>query len=101
MTNRVFADLRELRRTAESLIDQGNYKVTEHARTDHPEISEFDKLAIVRYGGGDKPDQNRPPTDGVYVCWALHPAHGLCRGVYAVEQFASGERIVVISVFRE
>ncbi len=101
MVNRVFRDLAELRRTVEELIDAGRYLISSHARLDHPDVGELDKLSIVRYGGRDRPDSKRPAADGVYLCWAQHPVHGLCRGVYAIEQIHSGDLIVVITAFKE
>jgi hypothetical protein len=101
MPNRVFRDLRELRPTVVRLIEQGRFRISFHARLDHPELNEMDKLEVVRYGGRDRPDSKRPAADGVYVCWARHPVHGLCRGVYAVEQVSNGDLVVVITAFKE
>ena len=101
MANRAFRDLQELRRTAERLIDEGRFRISAHARVEHPQLTEMDKLEIVRFGGRDRLDAKRPAADAVYVCWARHPLHGLCRGVYAIEQLPSGDLVVVITAFKE
>lgn len=99
--NRVFDDPAELRQTAERLIDQGRYRLTRHAQREHAELSDPDKIAIVRYGGHDKADAARPAADGVYLCWARHPTHGICRAVYAIERHDDGDVLVLVTAFPE
>lgn len=99
--NRVFTNVRVLRRATESLIVQGRYRIESHARTEHPEFSDPERLAVVQWGGRDQPDKHRDPSEGVYVCWAVLPRHGLCRAVYAVEQTPRGDMVVVITVMPE
>lgn len=87
----------------ELLIDQGRYRLTVHAQRDHPEISDVEKVAVVRYGANDKPDSQRPPGAGVYLFWARHPVHGVCRAVYAIEAGAQPDQdiLVLITAFPE
>ena len=99
--NRVFADMGKLRQTVEALIDQGRYRITKHPREAHPEFSDTDRVAIVRWGGRDKPDRQRDSSEGVYLCWARHPQHGPCRAVYAVEETPAGDILAIISVMPE
>src|SRR6266508_815351 len=99
--NRVFRDMLELRETAEGLLAQGKYRITYHSKDEHPEFSDVDRVSVSRWGGQDQPDRNRDPSDGIYVCWASHPRHGRCRGVYAIEPTPAGEILVIITVMRE
>jgi len=99
--NRVFTNMVQLRRMAEALIEQSRYRITSHARIEHPEFDDEARLAIVQWGGRDRPDRNRPASDGAYVCWANHPRHGECRAVYAVEGTPAGDILVIISVMPE
>ncbi|MBI4416785.1 MAG: hypothetical protein HY557_07370 [Euryarchaeota archaeon] len=99
--NRIFTDMVELRGAVEALLEQRRFRVTEHARTAHPEFSDVDRLAIVRWGGQDTPDRDRDPSEGIYLCWAQHPRHGLCRAVYAIETTSRGDILVIISVMPE
>lgn len=99
--DRVFTDMGRLRKTAETLIDQSSYRITSHAKIEHPEFDDLTRLAIVRWGGRDRRDRNRPPSEGVYVCWANHPLQGLCRAVYAIQQIPDGDLLVIISVMPE
>lgn len=71
----------------------GRYRLSDHAQTDHPDLSEWEKVAVVRYGGRDQHDKNRDPQDGVYVCWATMDGT-LCRGVYAIEKTSYGPLLV-------
>lgn len=100
MGNRVFDDPGDARQEAERLIDAGRYRLTDHAQVDHPELSEWQKVAVVRFGGRDKLDQNRDPEDGVYVCWAKIEGR-VCRGVYAIEETSLAEILVIITAFPE
>ncbi len=99
--NRIFTDMRLIRRTVEALIDQTRFRIQPHARSAHQQFSDSDRVAVVRWGGRDSPDRTRPLSDGVYVCWATHPVHGLCRAAYAVEQTSVGEILVIITVMPE
>jgi hypothetical protein len=101
MTNRKYANLALLRKDVNSLIDQHRYRFTRHAAVDHAEIPQATKLAVVRWGANDKPDQDM--TRGQkYICWARTPQHGLCRASYAViETDTNGALVLVISVFPE
>jgi hypothetical protein len=101
MPNRVYTDLTKLRKDTNDLIDQGRVRVHDHARRKHPELSELEQILIVRYGSGDKPDRNRRPTDGIYVCWARLPSSGLCRGVFCIEESPGGDLVLIISAFQE
>lgn len=101
MPNQVYSDLNELRRRTNDLIDQGRVRVHYHARESHPELSEFDRIAVVRYGGKIQPSRGRDPSEGVYVCWAMHPSFGLCRGVFCIEESGGGEIVLIITVFVE
>ena len=101
MSNRVYTDLRALRRDVEELIDAMRFRVTFHARTDHPELAEEDKVAVVRFGGRDRIDRDRQASSGVYLCWAKHPVHGLCRGVYRIWEGPNGALVVIITAFPE
>lgn len=101
MSNRVYADFRRLRRDVEALIDAMHFRVTFHARTQHPELSAEDKLAVVRFGGRDQPDRDRPLAHGVYLCWARHPTYGLCRGVYCIREEPGEGYAVIITAFPE
>lgn len=100
-SNRVFADMAQLRRTVETLVDQSRYRITTHAKVEHSQFSDVDRVAVVRWGGRDRPDRSRDPSGGVYLCWARHPTHGLCRAVYAVEQGAGGDILLIITVMPE
>ena len=100
MGNRVFDDPEDARAEAERLIDDGRFRLTDHAREDHPELSESDKIAVVRYGGHDQPDADRDPDEGVYVCWAKIDGT-LCRGVYCVEETGLAPILVIITAFPE
>ena len=91
----------KLRQAVNDLIGQGRYRIIHHARKAHPEFSDLDRVEVVRWGGRDKPDRKRDPSDGVYLCWLQHPRHGLCRGVYAIEQTPGGEILYIISVMPE
>jgi hypothetical protein len=101
MGNRVYDDSGAIRRAVQRLVDERRVRLTLHAKHDHPELSEEDKVAMVRNGAGDRLDSKRPSEDGVYVCWARHPEHGLCRIVYAIEEADDGLRLVIITAFRE
>lgn len=100
MSNRIYRDMRALRRDAEALIDAERYVVTEHARTQHPELTDVDRVVIIRWGSLPQPDAGRPLSDGVYVCWLNHPRLGRCRGCFSVEETAGG-LVVIITAFRE
>src|SRR5205809_4132711 len=99
--NRVFTDMDKLRQAVNDLVGQGRHRIIHHAREAHPEFSDLDRVEVVRWGGRDKPDRKRDPSDGVYLCWLKHPRHGLCRGVYAIEQTPGGEILYIISVMPE
>ena len=101
MPNRLFSDLTQLRREVNNLIDSGRFRVHKHARASHPELSESEQITVVRYGGAIKPDRNRDPKDGVYVCWASLASHGLCRAAFCVESDARGDTVLVITAFPE
>ncbi len=101
MSNRVYSDLRELRRDVQALLDARRFRITHHAREEHSELSDEDRVAVVRYGGRDAPDRDRPLSHGVYLCWARHPVHGLCRGVYCVREEPGGGLVVIITAFPE
>lgn len=100
MANRIYRDMRVLRRDVEALIDANRIRITEHARTRHPELTDTDRIAIVRWGTLPKPDEDRPLTDGVYVCWLNHPRLGRCRGCFCVEEHG-GVAVLIITAFRE
>jgi|SRR5579859_3868395 len=101
MPNKVYSDLDELRKQVNDLIDRGRVRVHHHARQSHPEISEFERIAIIRYGGPIRPDSSRKPSEGVYLCWATLRTHGRCRGVFCVEEGAGSETVLIITAFRE
>lgn len=100
MGNRAFDDPADAREEAERLIDVGRYRLTDHARDDHPELPPWEKVAVVRHGGRDRVDRDRDPEDGVYVCWATIQ-EALCRGVYAIEETSYGPILVIITAFPE
>lgn len=99
--NRVFADMANLRRAVNDLVDQGRYRVIHHAREAHPEFSDTDRVHVVRWGSRDKPDEKKDPSEGVYLCWLRHPRYGLCRGVYAIEETPLGDVLDIITVMPE
>lgn len=103
MVTRRYDDPRTLRRRVEELVDAEppRVRVTRHAREAHPEFSDLDRIAIVRWGGQDQPDRDRPSSDGVYLCWANHPTFGRCRACYAIEETTTGDILVIVSVFPE
>lgn len=101
MPNQVYSDFTKLRKETNDLIDQGRVRVLRHARDSHPELSDLDRIAVVRYGRKIQPDRSRNPSEGVYVCWAKHPTHGLCRGVFCIEDSGRGEVVLIITVFVE
>lgn len=101
MPNRVFTDFNKLRQETNDLIDRGQVRVHIHARKSHPELSEFEQVATVRFGGTPRPDRNRGPSKGVYLCWARLPRHGLCRGVFCIEEIGGGSIVLVTTAFRE
>jgi hypothetical protein len=101
MANRVYPDMKKLRAEVNDLIDKGRVRVHPHARTNHPDLSSLEQIAIVRYGTRTKPDRDRPASDGVYVCWATLPGRRLCRAVFCVEQLQPGENVLVITAFED
>lgn len=101
MPNRVYSDKNELRKKVNDLIDRGGVRVHQHARRSHPELSELEQIAIVRYGSEIRDDKNRRTSEGVYVCWARLPIHGLCRAVFCIEETAGGEFVLIITAFQE
>lgn len=101
MPNKVYSDLAELRKEANTLIDLGRVRVHKHARKSHPELDEVEQIAVVRYGGKIKADRDRAPYEGVYLCWAILPSHGLCRAAFCVESGPGGDHLLVITAFRE
>lgn len=101
MGNRAFADMAALRKEVIRLVGEGRIRWTVHAQFDHPEIPQVDKLAIVQWGGADQPNERARPGEPSYVCWARHPVHGLCRGVYAVVDTKHGPYVRIITVFKE
>lgn len=98
--NRVFEDLQKLRSEKKRLIESRLYRVSRHAGEKHPELTDEERVAVVLLGTGDRLDRNREPTDGVYVCWASLPVHGLCRGVYCVVQ-SDRSYLKIITAFPE
>jgi hypothetical protein len=101
MPNRVYTDITKLRVEVNRLIDQGRVRIHIHANKSHPELTEIEKVAIVRYGTRTRPDSRRKPSEGVYVCWATRPRVGLCRGVFCVEETLGGDMVLVITAFPE
>jgi hypothetical protein len=101
MPNRIFTDLSDLRTVVNSLIDQGKVRVHRHAKDKHPELSDIERIAIVRYGGRMRPDRKRAASEGVYVCWATRPLLGLCRAVLCVEEEEGGDSVLIITAFPE
>jgi hypothetical protein len=101
MPNRVYQDLNKLRTETNGLIDRGGVRVHRHARIQHPELSELEQIAVVRYGGAIKFDEKRPQSDGVYVCWSRLPGPGLCRGVFSIVEGLNGDLVLVITAFQE
>ncbi|MHB8632547.1 MAG: hypothetical protein ACYDBQ_01080 [Thermoplasmatota archaeon] len=101
MGNRDYRDMAALRRDVAEFIACHRIRWTRHARFDHPEIGEADKLAIVQWGGADRPNTPAHPAGPSYVCWATHPVHGLCRAVYAVVDTPQGSHLLIITVFKE
>jgi hypothetical protein len=101
MPNRVYNDLNKLRFDVNYLIDRGRVRVHRHAGTSHPEFSELEQIAAVRFGGPIRADLKRNRTEGVYVCWANLPLHGLCRAVFCIEDHPDDGLVLVITVFRE
>lgn len=99
MSNRVFTDFNKLRQETNDLIDRGRVRVHSHARESHPELSELEQIAVVRYGGRPRLDRDRGPSEGVYVCWARLPTLGLCRAVFCIEQIPGGDVVLVITAF--
>lgn len=101
MPNRVYTDLRRLRRDTNDLIDRGQVRVRRHARRSHPELTELEQIGAVRYGGSIKADSERPKGDGVYVCWSRLPGRGLCRAVFCIEIGPTDDVVLVITAFEE
>jgi hypothetical protein len=101
MPNRVYQNFEELRQDVNSLIDSGRVLVHHHARESHSEFSDVERIAVVRYGGQPKADRSRPAKDGVYVCWGRLEGHGLCRGVFCVEETDTAAQVLVITVFHQ
>ena len=101
MGNRHYDDMARLRQDVEALIDAGRYRLTVHAQLGHPELAPGDKVAVVRHGGGDKPDADAPASQPKYLCWARLPHHGLCRAVYAIQDSLTGDLVVIITAFPE
>lgn len=101
MPNRVYTDLSKLRRDVNDLIDRGQVRVHRHARRSHPELTELEQIAVVRYGGRPRPDRGRSESEGVYVCWATLSRHGVCRGVFSVEVGEGGDIVLVITAFAD
>lgn len=100
MGNRAFDDPADARDEAEHLIDVGRYRLTDHAQDDHPELSPWEKVEVVRYGSRDRLDENRRREEGVSICWAKIQ-QTLCRGVYAIEETTYGPILVIITAFPE
>jgi len=101
MANRVYTDLNKLRSETNDLIDRGRVRIHKHARESHPELSELEQVGVVRYGGPIKSDRDRGTASGVYVCWAHMPKHGLCRGVFCIEEGLGGDLVVIITAFKQ
>lgn len=101
MANRVYSDLNQLRKDTIDLIDRGRVRIHRHARESHPELSELEQIGVVRYGSRPKPDRGRGLSEGVYVCWARLPRHGLCRAVYCIEEGPGGGVVLIITAFVE
>ena len=101
MTNKVYTSNEELARDKVRHIEQGRFRVSRHAGEKHPELTDVERAAIVRYGTGDKPDRERPASAGVYLCWATLPTHGVCRAVFCIEETSSGTVLKIITAFPE
>lgn len=101
MPNRVYDRMDELRREVEALIDANRIRWTRHATLDHSELSQADKLDIVRWGGRDQPNLALHASGPSYVCWARHPDHGICRAVYAIVETSQGPYLCIITVFKD
>lgn len=101
MSTRHYDDMAVLRTDTETLIDAGRFRFTRHSREAHDEIPTMDKLAIVRFGRGDRLDNNCAPSDPRYICWGTTPTGTLCRGVYAIVDTGRGDHVVIITVFPE
>src|SRR5688500_7160953 len=98
MGNRDYDRMDALRRDVEGLVDANRVRWTRHAREAHPELSMADKLDIIRWGGRDQPNRDPSPSGPSFVCWANHPDHGVCRGVYAVVDTSQGLYLRIITV---
>jgi hypothetical protein len=68
MGERYYDDMEALRRDVTRLIAAGRYRLTHHAQNSHPELSELDKLAIIRYGGRDRLDARANPSSPRFMC---------------------------------
>jgi len=101
MPNRVYTDLSQLRRDTNDLIDRGRVRVHHHARSKHPEFTDVERIAVVRYGGRISFDRSHARSEGRYVCWGRLEGHGLCRAVFCMEEQPSGDLVIVISGFVE
>ena len=101
MPNRVYPDLNKLRVEVNDLIDRGQVVVHHHARKSHPEFTDVERIAVVRFGGRIQRDRSRRTEEGVYVCWAQLPSHGLCRAVFCVGADLEGDYLLIITVFGE
>lgn len=101
MPNRLYTDLNKLRRDTNDLIDQGRVRVHQHAKKQHSEFSDFERIQVVRLGGTIQFDQTTPQTSGRYVCWSFLSPHGLCRAVFVIEEHPGGDLVLIISVFSD
>lgn len=101
MPNRVYTDLDKLRSDVNGLIDRRRVRIHHHAKLKHPEFTDVERIAVVRYGGRIRADQERARAEGVYLCWAILPSLGLCRTVFCIEERPLEGLVLIISVFRE
>jgi hypothetical protein len=101
MPNRVYTNLTKLRTEVEKLIDQGRVRVLRHARETHPELTEIEQIAIVRYGGPIQRDKTRDPAEGVYVCWGGLASVGPYRAVFCVSNESEADVVLIITAFQE
>jgi hypothetical protein len=99
MQGRAYDRMDALRRDVAILIDANRIRWTTHALYDHQELSLADKVDIIRWGGKDR--VNRDGRGPSYVRWAIHPDHGLCRGVYSVVDTDQGPFVRIITAFKE
>lgn len=83
------------------LLRAGWFRIARHARQAHPELTDAERVAVVLHGGRDRLDRDASRAAPRYVCWAHLPRHGRCRGVYVIEEDATGRVLTIITAFPE